>query len=62
MTLEICMAGPELRIQCPAVVHKALMGSGQDLPYLFSIACADGTSRKPYACQDLRFDHEASFT
>ena len=38
------------------------MGSGRELPYLLSVACADITTRKVFACPDLRFDYEASFT
>ena len=38
------------------------MGSGIKLPYLLSVACADMTSFQAFACPDLRFDYEASFT
>ena len=61
-TLQICMAGPELRLQCPGVVYEALTGSGQGLPYLLSVACGDATTNVVIACPDLKFDYEASFT
>ena len=54
------MAGPELRLQCGGAIYEAVIGRGNELPYLLIVCCGDLETGGVVACPDLKLDYEAS--